>query len=74
MLRYLLVFAAGAPFGWTVHFYKVGDGMAVLGCLFASFLFLVAATYAKPRRLPEQRLQSHLMGLRLVDATKEERR
>jgi hypothetical protein len=66
MLRFLLVFAAGVPAGWTVCFYSLHDARAVVGCSVASLLFLVTARNAGPRKVPEQRLERHLMGLRVV--------
>jgi hypothetical protein len=49
-----------------VCFYSLHDTSAVVGCAVASVLFLVAARNAGPRKAPEQRLERHLMGLRVV--------
>lgn len=72
MLRYLLVFAAGVPAGWTVCFYSLHDGMAVVWCAVASVLFLTAALFLSPQKPMEKRLEKSLRGLRVVG--REERR
>lgn len=66
------MFLAGIPTGWAWTFYSLRDSEAVIYCLATSSLLLIAAWGARPRPLPEQRLERALYGLRVVG--REERR
>lgn len=66
MFRYVTLFLAGVPSGWAVTFYQLHDLRSIAGCVVASCLFVACAAFARPKRMPEQRLERHLMGLRVV--------
>ena len=66
MFRYVMLFLAGVPVGWAVTFYNLHDHLSVAGCAVASTIFVTCAVYARPQKMPEQRLEKHLMGIRVV--------
>jgi translation initiation factor 2 gamma subunit (eIF-2gamma) len=66
MLRSVMLFFSGVFAGWTFDACLGHDVFLAAVCVSGTVLCAITVVFARPKKMPEQRLERHLMGLRVV--------